>query len=982
MRLPSGGFGVRVNRERIRRSKRSFAVVALMGVALTLVPALPAHAAVPVVVNSAGSNWIETFASEDDGNRFVSVSFVVRHDPGRRITGVVRDTDFNGTDNTATLGATSITAQYLGAPGTNRLASSVVRHTFQPPEPGFSCGFLSGTRRVDVPLRFRVVDDLGQRSGSLSQNWHVIEDEQCTGVDDYPVLESVGQGATSATPGQSVSFSFVCDDADVAGSNDRCDFVSWRWRRLNDGVTSGETVNDAEDNTSRSFSTSFPTRGIYVVEARLCSEDACQDGAFWRLGSVQVNEAAAPTGSMSFSGAGVVAGSPPSVNQGDAATAVASITSTGGGTNNAVQVIEWDATNDGTFERTEFTTPQLSGSTVVQSPVSGAQLQQAISTSTFGLKTVGARLFDNGAIDAADDQRRSSVFTGQIRVNARPIASNTSATTPENTAVGIPLPATDPDNQPAPLSYEIVSTPANGSVSVSGSTAMYTPDPGFSGTDTFTFRAKDGPVPNAAWAFSNTATVTVVVTAVNDAPTAMNDAYSTNEDTTLTVPAPGVLSNDTDPEGSALTAVLVSGPSDGTLTLNADGSFTYTPNANFFGSDSFTYKANDGELDSNVATVTLTIIPVNDPPVCPNGAGSTPEGSAFSSSVTCADVEGDALTYSVVSGPSSGSLAFNPDGTFTFTPAFSFTGTVSFTYKANDGADDSNVATFTITVTDVVPPPPVVTKTANPSSVPAPGGIGVGQVDYTVTVTNPSSAVEPVTITALTDSSFGNLNGQGTCSTGSTLQPGQTYSCTFTGVVSGSAGSTHTNTVTATVKDDENNAVSGSGSATVTVVTPTAKVSPQFTTCQQYKGGSAADLNEIRYVVQDGKISAVSSQFFYFSKIIASTANFTLDIKQTRDNAGIPLFGVQASQTKLYTSLCTVSPKGAITIAPDGSNVKIAITGALPGEVFFVAIMYNPTTVVGTPVSQPYPSSIYRFATHNNGVLIPSSRESVLLKPQ
>ena len=90
--------------------------------------------------------------------------------------------------------------------------------------------------------------------------------------------------------------------------------------------------------------------------------------------------------------------------------------------------------------------------------------------------------------------------------------------------------------------------------------------------------------------------------------------YSTNEDTPLTVAAPGVLGNDTDVDGPTLTAVLVTGPAHGTLTLNADGSFTYTPAANYNGPDSFTYKANDGIADRNVATVTITVTAVNDAP--------------------------------------------------------------------------------------------------------------------------------------------------------------------------------------------------------------------------------------------------------------------------------------------------------------------------------------------------------------------------------
>src|SRR6184192_3676010 len=126
----------------------------------------------------------------------------------------------------------------------------------------------------------------------------------------------------------------------------------------------------------------------------------------------------------------------------------------------------------------------------------------------------------------------------------------------------------------------------------------------------FTYKASDGQ------AQSGVATVTITVTPVNDAPVAANDdSYTTPEDTQLTVSAPGVLANDSDVDGDALSAVLVSGPSHGTLTLNSDGSFSYMPALNFNGIDSFTYKASDGQVQSGVATVTITVTPVNDAPV-------------------------------------------------------------------------------------------------------------------------------------------------------------------------------------------------------------------------------------------------------------------------------------------------------------------------------------------------------------------------------
>src|SRR4030095_14946040 len=114
----------------------------------------------------------------------------------------------------------------------------------------------------------------------------------------------------------------------------------------------------------------------------------------------------------------------------------------------------------------------------------------------------------------------------------------------------------------------------------------------------------------------------------NAAPTAVADSYNTNEDTPLSVSAPGVLGNDTDPNSDPLTAVLVSGPThSSSFTLNADGSFSYTPAANYNGSDSFTYKANDGSLDSNTVTVTITVTVGNDPPDAVNDTATVAEDS-------------------------------------------------------------------------------------------------------------------------------------------------------------------------------------------------------------------------------------------------------------------------------------------------------------------------------------------------------------------
>ena len=190
----------------------------------------------------------------------------------------------------------------------------------------------------------------------------------------------------------------------------------------------------------------------------------------------------------------------------------------------------------------------------------------------------------------------------------------------------------------------------------------------------------------------------------NTAPVANADSYSTPENATLQVSAPGVLGNDTDAQGNPLTAALVSGPASGILALNANGGFTYIPVRDFTGVVTFSYRANDGALDSNVATVAIDVTPVNQAPVATADSYSTAENvplivAAPGVLANDTDLEGSPLSAALVSGPASGVLAFNVDGSFSYSPALNFVGSVTFQYKVNDGMLDSNTATVTIHVT-------------------------------------------------------------------------------------------------------------------------------------------------------------------------------------------------------------------------------------------------------------------------------------------
>ncbi len=184
-------------------------------------------------------------------------------------------------------------------------------------------------------------------------------------------------------------------------------------------------------------------------------------------------------------------------------------------------------------------------------------------------------------------------------------------------------------------------------------------------------------------------------------PIATNDSYAVNEDTALTVVAPGVLGNDTG--AGVLSAVLVNNVLHGTLQLMADGSFIYMPALNFFGADSFTYKTSNGTLSSNVATVNIVVAPINDAPIAVNDAygivtGGTLTVAAKGVLANDIDPDGDVITAALVAAPTKGTLTLSANGSFVYVSTAGSIGTDTFTYQASDGLLLSNIATVTVNI--------------------------------------------------------------------------------------------------------------------------------------------------------------------------------------------------------------------------------------------------------------------------------------------
>lgn len=196
----------------------------------------------------------------------------------------------------------------------------------------------------------------------------------------------------------------------------------------------------------------------------------------------------------------------------------------------------------------------------------------------------------------------------------------------------------------------------------------------------------------------------------NQAPAASNDAWSMSAGATLGIVAPGVLGNDGDADGDALTAELASGPASGSLALNSDGSFSYTPNAGFAGTDSFVYRAHDGALYSNSASVSITVNAiVNAPPVANNDSASaamrkttsyTPKLIQVLANDSDPDGSLDPASVNIAAAPDKGgTVAVNANGTVSYTPKLKFRGKETFKYTVRDQAGAlSNLATVTVNV--------------------------------------------------------------------------------------------------------------------------------------------------------------------------------------------------------------------------------------------------------------------------------------------
>jgi hypothetical protein len=279
------------------------------------------------------------------------------------------------------------------------------------------------------------------------------------------------------------------------------------------------------------------------------------------------------------------------------------------------------------------------------------------------------------------------------------------------------LAGTDPDGDP--LTYHIVTGPSNGTLSGTEPNLIYTPNPDFWGQDEFSFKLHDG-IEN-----SMLASVLIKVRAVEDIPMPNHINVKLREDTSFPITLSGI-----DPDNDPLTFSVVKAPSHGRLSGEAPN-LTYTPDPNFSWLDSFSFTVSDGKAQSELGIVSISVIPVNDPPTAKDDNITTQEDVPVTIDILANDSEPDneILQVSNVTQGMNGLVTINPDDTLTYMPNAEFHGNDQFTYTVIDGEGEMDTAIVKVIVTEVDDPPIITSSPITSAMVNAPYMYDVAAID-------------------------------------------------------------------------------------------------------------------------------------------------------------------------------------------------------------------------------------------------------------
>jgi len=298
-----------------------------------------------------------------------------------------------------------------------------------------------------------------------------------------------------------------------------------------------------------------------------------------------------------------------------------------------------------------------------------------------GTDTITYQICDNGVPPQACDT--ALIIVTVTSVNDAPVATPDPVNTGEDTPITVNVQNNDVDVDGDPLVTTIIGGPSNGSaVVLNGDSIAYTPNPNFNGTDTVVYVVCDNQIP----ALCDTSFVIINVATINDPPVAVDDSVNTNEDTPLAINVQG---NDTDPDNDPLTTTILNGPTNGTANVVNGDSIVYTPNLNFFGTDTITYVICDNGLppqECDTAVVVIVVDPINDPPVATNDTTNVPNdtsGVVIPVTLNDFDAENGASLTAIVCGPVTGSAMIVGDS-ISYMPDSSFIGLDSICYTYCD----------------------------------------------------------------------------------------------------------------------------------------------------------------------------------------------------------------------------------------------------------------------------------------------------------
>ena len=356
----------------------------------------------------------------------------------------------------------------------------------------------------------------------------------------------------------------------------------------------------------------------------------------------------------------------------------------------------------------------------------------------------GPDAFDYTITDSAALADTGAVAITVTPVNDQPVAVDDTATTPEGVSTLVNVLLNDSDIDGGPLVIASVGSPSNGTAVIEAGQVRYTPAALYTGPDAFDYTVSDGA------GGTDTGSVAINVTDVNNPPVANNDTATTAEDLSTLI---DVRANDTDVDGNALTISSVGSPSQGTAAIEA-GQVRYTPAADYAGPDSFGYTVTDGAGGSASATVSVTVTAVNDPPTAIDDAATTAEDVSKLINVLAndTDIDGGALVIASVGSPSNGTAVIEA-GQVRYTPAPDYFGPDSFAYTVSDGAGGTDTGSVAVTVT----------------SVPEPNSMHVGDLDGSSTVKGKNwTARVTIRVENVAHGALASANVTGTWSNGAT----------------------------------------------------------------------------------------------------------------------------------------------------------------------------------------------------------------------